>query len=132
MTIFALQDAPISQQIAAVERGIPSSFLRSLASTTGLSEQRILRGLDLSQRTITARKKAGARFSAVESERILRVVRIYRTASKVFTTRLAISEWLAAPDRSLGSKSPLEMLRTDLGTAKVENLVRAMIHGVPA
>ncbi len=67
-----------------------------------------------------------------ESERLMRVVRVQRLAREVFTTDEAVAEWLRTPDRTLGMKAPLNMLTTDIGTAKVENLARAMIHGVPA
>ena len=57
-----------------------------------------------------------------------RIVQFYKTADG----RKPVAEWLHTPDRSLGMKAPLNMLTTDIGTAKVENLAKAMIHGVPA
>ena len=87
--------------------------------------------MKLAQRTITSREKTGKPFTLEESERLLRVLRLHRLARQVFTTNEAVAQWLSAPDRSLGMKSPLEMLATDVGAAKVENLAQAMMHGVP-
>ena len=35
------------------------------------------------------------------------------------------------PASSLEGKTPLEMLATDVGSAKISNLALAMVHGVP-
>ena len=121
-----------SEQIAAIERGFPSYSLEQIAAQLGVSKQSIISGLKLVHRTISAREKAKKPFTMEESERLMRVVRVQRLARQVFTTDEAVAEWLRTPDRSLGMKAPLNMLTTDIGTAKVENLAKAMIHGVPA
>ena len=59
------------------------------------------------------------------------MLRAHRIVREAFTTDEAVAQWLNTPDRSLGGKSPLYMLATDVGAATVENLARAMIHGVP-
>ena len=131
MRILTLSGKPVSEQIAAIERGLPSSSLGQIASLLGLPKQRIITGLRFAQRTVSARERTKARFSLEESERLLRVLRVHHIAREVFTTDEAVAQWLDAPDRSLGMKTPLDMLATDLGAAKVENLAQAMIHGVP-
>jgi putative toxin-antitoxin system antitoxin component (TIGR02293 family) len=78
------------------------------------------------------REKTRRRFTIAESEGIARVIRVRRQLEALFTTDQAIAQWLKAPDRELRHRTPLSLLSTDLGTAKVENLIRAMIHGVPA
>jgi putative toxin-antitoxin system antitoxin component (TIGR02293 family) len=132
MSILTLSEKPVSEQIAAIERGLPSSSLSQIASMLGLPKQRIIAGLRFAQRTVSERENTKARFSLEESERLLRLMRVHHLARAVFTTDEAVARWLEAPDRSLGMKTPLDMLATDLGAAKVENLARAMIHGVPA
>lgn len=121
----------MNEQIEALEAGLPSTALGELAALLGLSKARLIDALKLVQRTITDREKRRERFSPMESERLYRVVRVRGLARKVFATDAAAAEWLNLPDRSLGNKAPLEMLATDLGSQKVENLVKAMMHGVP-
>jgi putative toxin-antitoxin system antitoxin component (TIGR02293 family) len=132
MTIFELADKPDSEQIAAIEKGLPSQSLNQIAKMLGLPKQTIIVALKFAQRTISEREKAKKPFKLEESERLLRVLRVHRIAREVFTTDEAVAKWLDMPDRSLGMKTPLDMLATDIGTAKVENLANAMIHGVPA
>jgi putative toxin-antitoxin system antitoxin component (TIGR02293 family) len=132
MTIFELADKPASEQIAAIEKGLPSHSLNQIAKMLGLPKQTIIVSLKFAQRTISGREKAKKPFKLEESERLLRVLRVHRIAREVFTTDEAVAKWLNMPDRSLGMKAPLAMLATDIGTAKVENLANAMVHGVPA
>ena len=49
----------------------------------------------------------------------------------MFSTDAAAAQWLTTKDDSLGKRTPLAMLSTDVGTAQVTNLLQAMIHGVP-
>ena len=131
MNVLTLADRLPNEQIAALERGLPSASLAQIAGMLNLPKQSIIAALKLAQRTITSREKTGKPFTLEESERLLRVLRLHRLARQVFTTNEAVAQWLSAPDRSLGMKSPLEMLATDVGAAKVENLAQAMMHGVP-
>jgi len=131
MTVLDLAERPDSEQIAAIERGLPSSSLNQIAKMLGLPKQTIIAALKFAQRTISEREKARKPFNLEESERLLRVLRVHRIAREAFRTDEAVATWLSMPDRSLGMKTPLAMLSTDLGTAKVENLANAMIHGVP-
>jgi len=131
MNVLTLADRLPNEQIAALERGLPSASLAQIAGMLNLPKQTIIAALRLAQRTITLREKTRKPFTLEESERLLRVLRLHRLARQVFTTNEAVAQWLSAPDRSLGMKSPLEMLATDVGAAKVENLAQAMTHGVP-
>ena len=131
MNVLTLADKLPTEQIAALERGLPSASLAQIAGMLNLPKQSIIAALRLAQRTITLREKTRKPFTLEESERLLRVLRLHRLARQVFTTNEAVAKWLSAPDRSLGMKSPLEMLATDVGAAKVENLALAMMHGVP-
>lgn len=131
MSVLTLTSRPLSEQIKVLERGFPSSALAEIAAILGMPKARIIEGLKLALRTVTQRERKHERFSPAESERIYRVVRVRALAREIFSTDAAVAEWLGAADRSLGGRTPLEMLATDLGAQKVESLLRAMLHGVP-
>lgn len=131
MSVMSLPERSLNEQIRTVERGLPSRALAEIARVLGLPKARIVEGLKLVQRTVTEREKTRSRFSAVESERLFRVVRVRALARETFATDAAVAQWMNLPDRSLGNRAPLEMLATDLGAQKVESLLRAMMHGVP-
>jgi putative toxin-antitoxin system antitoxin component (TIGR02293 family) len=131
MSILTLATRPLNEQIQTVERGFPSSALAEIAAALGLPKARIIAGLKLVLRTVTQREKKHERFSPMESERLYRVVRVRTLAREIFSADTAVAQWMSSPDRSLGNRTPLEMLATDLGAQKVEGLLRAMMHGVP-
>jgi putative toxin-antitoxin system antitoxin component (TIGR02293 family) len=131
MRVSALTSRPLGEQIQTIERGLPSSALAEISAVLGLPKARIIEGLKLVLRTVTEREKKRQRFSPMESERLYRVVRVRALAREIFSTDAAVAEWMTVPDRSLGNRTPLEMLATDLGAQKVESLLRAMMHGVP-
>ena len=131
MSVFTLADKTVTEQIAAIERGLPGSTLRELVEAMGISQRTLTEALGFAARTVALRASRRQPFSSSESERLLRVVRVRKLAREVFASDDAVAGWLTVPDRVLGGRTPLEMLTTDLGSAKVENLLRAMIHGVP-
>ena len=131
MSVLTLTERPLGEQIEVLERGLPSSALGEIAAALGLPKARIIKALKLVLRTMTEREKKHERFSTAESERLYRIVRVRSLAREIVSSDAAVAEWLGAADRSLGGRAPLEMLATDLGAQKVENLLRAMIRGVP-
>lgn len=131
MNVFTLSESPVEEQVRQLERGLPGQTLGQIARQLGVSEKTLISSLRFSQRTMTARKAAGERLTLSESERMLRVARVRNAAAEIFTNDAAIAEWLSSPDSALGGRTPLEMLATDIGSRKVENLVQAMAHGVP-
>lgn len=131
MTVLALPERPLIEQIAAVERGLPGRALAEVAEELGLSQSRVIKGLNLAQRTVTAHQKGRRLLSALESERLYRLIRVIAQLRQVFTTNAAAAEWITAPAAGVGNRAPLDLLATDLGAQKVESLIRAMIHGVP-
>ena len=61
----------------------------------------------------------------------LRTEKIKNQLSVVFTTAEAIDHWLDTPSSRLGGKTPRDELATPTGTAAVEDIVTAIIHGFP-
>jgi len=131
MSILELPTRTPTEQIEALEKGLPSSALNEVSRAVKLPKATLILALRFAPRTVTQREHTKARFTLVESERLLRVLRLRTILREVFTTDDAVAEWLSSPDRSLGGKNPLALLATDVGAAKVENLARAMVHGVP-
>jgi len=131
MTVFQLVEQSPTLQVVAIEKGLPSRVLHQLVALVGVSQKVLLDALGLAPRTIGHRVNKHQRFSATESERLLRVIRAQKLAREVFSTDAAVAQWLTAPDPALGKRTPLAMLSTDVGAAQVHNLLQAMIHGVP-
>lgn len=130
-TVFALAKKPDRAQIAAIQRGLPSTTLGEIAATLKLPKRTIVDALKLSPRTVSARERSGKPFGPQESERLLRVARVRYLAREAFTSDLAAAKWMTTPKDQLDGQCPLDALETGLGAIRVEALARAMVHGVP-
>ena len=55
MSVFALAEKSPTEQIAAIQRGLPGSALRQIVEVMGLSQRAIIRALGFAPRTIALR-----------------------------------------------------------------------------
>lgn len=110
--------------------GFPFGTLAKLQQHTGLTMDVVLSLVRIPARTL-ARRKVDGKLSPDESERVYRVVTVFREIVKLFDgDRIAAREWFESPSRPLGAKSPQEMIVTDVGAREVLNLVGRLEHGV--
>jgi putative toxin-antitoxin system antitoxin component (TIGR02293 family) len=116
--------------IREIERGFSFRALKSFAAATGLAVSRIASILEIPERTLARRRTAG-RLAPEESERLLRISRVFEKAVNLFEgDATAAVSWLTTPRRSLGDEVPLAYSRTELGAREVENLIGRLEHGV--
>ncbi len=86
--------------------------------------------LFMSERTLQRRKTEG-RLHADESDRLLRLSRVFGKAVELFEgdTEAAL-RWMKKPLPALGLVSPLAMTKTEPGAIEVERLIGRTEHGV--
>ena len=105
------------------------SFVR-LQRNTGWSMGDLAEAVAIKPRTLHRRKKQG-RLDPEESDRLLRVSRIFGRALELFEGDVeAARQWLATPQGGLGGERPMVLAKTDLGAREVEALVERLEHGV--
>jgi putative toxin-antitoxin system antitoxin component (TIGR02293 family) len=105
------------------------SFVR-LQRNTGWSMGDLAEAVAIKPRTLHRRKKEG-RLDPEESDRLLRVSRIFGRALELFEGDVeAARRWLATPQGALGGERPMVLAKTDLGAREVEALVERLEHGV--
>jgi putative toxin-antitoxin system antitoxin component (TIGR02293 family) len=77
------------------------------------------------------RRRAGGRLEPDESDRLVRLSRIYGKAIELFEgdNRAALA-WLRSPLRALGGAAPLALSKTEPGAQEVEHLISRLEHGV--
>jgi len=113
-----------------IQKGLSYSALERLQKNIGLSNDQLLDLLQIPKRTL-ARRKAGGRLSPEESERLVRVARVFANALHLFNGDAAeAAVWLNSTRRVLGGQSPLELSRTEVGAQEVEKLVWQLRNGV--
>ncbi len=113
-----------------VKKGLPFRMLERLGQNLELPMQTIAELAQIRLRTLH-RRKAEGRLQPDESDRLLRVSRVFARAIELFEgDHRAASRWLSAPQRALGGVVPLTLARSELGALEVERLIGRLEHGV--
>lgn len=116
--------------LRAVNKGLPYRAFDRFCRNTGLAFDAVTALIDIPRRTMT-RRKAEGRFLPSESDRLLRVSRVFAQALELFEgNRDAATAWLGAAQSALGHATPLDLARTEVGSREVERLIARLEHGV--
>lgn len=94
--------------------------------------QTIVRGLGLAVSTVQRKLKNEERLSPTESDRVARLLLIFRDARIYFGDPALAAEWLKRPLAGLNQVRPLEMLDTQPGYDRVRDILMRVISGVAA
>ena len=120
----------LPELLHVIREGLPYHALEELSASSALSIGELSSLLAIPERTLARRKSAG-RLSSDESERLLRLARIFEKAVELFegSSNLA-TQWLRLPKKALAGETPLTYATTELGAREVENLLGRLAHGV--
>ena len=113
-----------------VRKGLPAPSVAALAEKLHLGASALSRKLGIPQRTLTRRLSQGAALTPIESDRTVRMARVYAHAVEMIGGRETAIEWLRTPNRALGGESPLDLLDTDVGARMVEDVLGRIAYGV--
>ena len=127
-----LLDIPLASESDAVRlvvAGISTYSYKRVASKLGLSAS-----LVAPESTIRRRLSSNARFSEAESERVVRLTRVYAEAVELFGgDESAALLWLNTPADYLPDQpaiSPLHLSVMDSGARLIESHIRRTAHGI--
>ena len=126
---IGIKSKNIDDLIRKVQRGFPVSSFEKLRRKLDVSDNLLSQVINIPMRTLTRRKQQG-RLNVVESEKVLRIARLYDKALEVFEDEEAAEKWLKEPARGLGGVIPLEYAKTELGAQEIEKLLIRIEHGV--
>jgi putative toxin-antitoxin system antitoxin component (TIGR02293 family) len=123
-------EEPPGETVEAIREGLPAGALGWLKERLGLTAEELASVIHVSRRTMSRRKKEG-RLKPDESERALRLIRLYRRAAEVLGGAEEAAGWLREPNFALGEETPLEFADTEPGARRVERLLGQIEHGIP-
>lgn len=113
-----------------IKRGVPFSALRKFQDTFKLKRVEVQHLVQMPESTF-ARRRAQGRLGASESDRLLRMARIFDLAKTTFDGDLTEARgWLSRPQRVLSGATPEEMATTEIGAQEVERALLRIEHGV--
>lgn len=120
-----------AQELAElVRKGLPAGSIAVLAQRLDLANNVLSRKLGIPQRTLTRRISQHSRLTYAESDRTVRLARVYANALETLGDEGKAVEWLRTPNRALGGERPLDQLDTDMGTRTVEDVLGRIAYGV--
>ena len=79
----------------------------------------------------TFNRSVKARFTAEQSERLVRIIRVLDRAVELFEgDKVQAQKWLNEPARALGWKTPADVMNSEAGAWEVMKLITRLEHGV--
>lgn len=118
----------------AIRAGLPLECLEALTEhlSADPSLSREVKDRVVPRSTRYRRKRQGDRLEADESERLQRLAHLLALAEEVWEDRSDAREFLTTPQPELEGDRPLELIATDPGVRRVEELLTRMEHSLPA
>jgi putative toxin-antitoxin system antitoxin component (TIGR02293 family) len=116
--------------VAIIRKGFPVSVVNSLCTRAKLSEETMIESLGIARRTAARRKQRGGRLKPIESELLLRLARVFASATGVLGSEEKAREWLIAKNRALGGQEPIKLLDTGIGFHDVMDVLKRVEFGV--
>jgi putative toxin-antitoxin system antitoxin component (TIGR02293 family) len=113
-----------------VREGLPASSVTVLAEKLDLGSTALSQKLGIPQRTLSRRLSRRSRLTAAESDRTVRLARVFANAVKMIGDAQKAVDWLRTPNRALGGEPPLDRLDTDVGAREVEDILGRIAYGV--
>lgn len=115
-----------------IRRGVSVERLQRLADRLDLTQKTLTRVLGISERTLQRRKDAG-RLTPRESDRLERLLRVWRLALRAFDNdENEARAWLTTPKRALDGELPVEHLDTEPGARAVAEMLVVIDQTFPA
>ena len=128
-TAFQVIEMSTAQAVGAIRSGLPVGDFDRVAKILSLTTDVLATKLGISPRTVRDQRKKVGRLSMEISEKLVRIARIQRLARTLFTTDVAVSQWLSSPAPALDGLLPLDLLDTDTGAREVEATLHGIAHG---
>jgi putative toxin-antitoxin system antitoxin component (TIGR02293 family) len=130
VSLLGLRPAGAVEIARKVEAGLRYRALDRLQRNTRFSTGELAEVAAITLRTLQRRKEQG-RLAPDESDRLLRVSRVFAKALELFEgDAVAARRWLGTPARALGGERPIGLARTDVGSREVEALIERLEQGV--
>ncbi len=130
LALLGLRSFDTAALVKRLQQGISYAAFERLKKNLGVTSEELADAALISRRTLARRKQSG-RLRPDESDRLVRLARVFAEAIGLFQGDSgAARSWMMKGNRALGGASPFEMVRTEVGTREVEQLITRAEHGV--
>ncbi len=112
-----------------VRKGLPGQGLEGLLQAMSLTRTEFCTAVNIPERTL-ARRLTQGRLTPDESEKVLRLGRVWERATTILANDVAALDWLKSPNGALENATPLSLLDADIGADAVLDLLGRIEHGI--
>ena len=103
--------------------------MTTFVATSGV-ELKDLYDIVIPARTLKHRRSRKQTLSPDESDKLARLIRVFDQAVAVFGDRERARNWLNKPKKRFEERTPLQMLRTEVGGRMVEEMLGQIDEGM--
>jgi putative toxin-antitoxin system antitoxin component (TIGR02293 family) len=115
--------------LASVESGVPVATMSDFVATSGLPLKDIYEVV-IPARTLKHRRARKESLSTDESDKLARLVRVFDHTVAVFEYPDLARTWLNKPKKRFDGRTPMDMLRTEVGARMVEEMLGQIDEGM--
>lgn len=119
----------LNLDLEMVESGVSLNALNDFVAASGMQFRDIYEVV-IPARTLKHRKARKENLTADESDKLARVIRIFDHAVSVLGDKEKALHWLNEPKRRFAGRTPIQMLRTELGGRMAEELLGQIEYGM--
>ena len=121
--------ASLRLDLSHVESGVSVATMSDFVASSGIP-LKDLYDVVIPARTLKHRRARREPLSTDESDKLARVVRIFDHTVAVFADIDRARNWFNTPKRRFDGRTPLEMLRTEIGGKLVEEMLGQIEYGM--
>ncbi|MBK9730457.1 MAG: DUF2384 domain-containing protein [Chitinophagaceae bacterium] len=117
-SIFLRYDKSIRDLFAIVseaKKGVNAKAFFDMVSVSGIDKNKMAGLMNVSLKTLLRYKQQNKKLSATKSERVLKLLALYKKGNEVFGDTNAFRRWLEKPAYGLNSMTPIELMHTSGG-----------------
>jgi putative toxin-antitoxin system antitoxin component (TIGR02293 family) len=119
----------LNLDLETVEAGVPVATMSRFVAASGMRFKDIYEVV-IPARTLKHRKARREPLTPDESDKLVRLIRVYDQAVRVLGEKEKALYWLSEPKRRFEGRTPIQMLRTDLGGRMVEEMLGQIYYGM--
>lgn len=121
--------ASLRLDLGTVESGVSLDTLNNFVAASGMQFRDIYEVV-IPARTLKHRKARKEHLSADESDKFARLIRIFDQAVNVLGNKEKALRWLNEAKRRFDGRTPIQMLRTEVGGRMVEEMLGQIEYGM--
>ena len=130
LSLLGLRSFDTASLLKRLDEGLSYAAFERLKRRLKVTSQELADAALISRRTLARRKSTG-RFDSDESDRLVRITRVFSRAIELYGGDEELAQaWMMRPRPALGGPSPVEMAKTEVGAREVEKLIHQIEHGV--